>query len=114
LLVAYDGECSLCVRRADWLAKRDAWALFTLFPLQHPELVRIAPELAGKALHGELHGLDLESRRVMKGAELLPELLGRLPRWRWLAPLLKIPGLANLASKLALKRAEHRFQRDFR
>jgi len=44
LILAYDAECSLCRKRADWIAARDKQGLLTLFPLQHPDLVRIAPE----------------------------------------------------------------------
>ena len=114
LILAYDGECSLCAKRADWIAARDAWGLLTLFPLQHPELVKIAPELAGRPLHGELHGLDLATRRVMSGPALIPEILSRLPRWRLLAPLLRLPGAARFAAWFTLNRAERRFQRDYR
>ncbi|HET8714220.1 MAG TPA: DCC1-like thiol-disulfide oxidoreductase family protein [Holophagaceae bacterium] len=114
LLVAYDGECSLCRKKADWLQRRDAHGLLVLFPVQHPELARLAPELAGRPLLGELHGLDLATRRVLKGAELLPELLGRLPGWRLLAPALRIPALARFAAWLTLKRDERRFRRSQR
>ncbi|HJU83064.1 MAG TPA: DCC1-like thiol-disulfide oxidoreductase family protein [Holophagaceae bacterium] len=114
LILAYDVECSLCVKRADWIAARDTGGLLILFPLQHPELVKVAPELAGRPLHGELHGLDLATRKVLTGPALIPEILCRLPRWRLLAPLLRLPGLARLAAWLTLKRAERRFQRDHR
>lgn len=111
LLVAYDAECSLCVKRAEALRARDSRGLLVLFPLQHPELARMAPELAGLRLHGELHGLDLATRRVLKGPELLPELASRLPRWAWAAPLLRIPGLARAVAWATLKRDEARFRR---
>ncbi|HJW08924.1 MAG TPA: DCC1-like thiol-disulfide oxidoreductase family protein [Holophagaceae bacterium] len=114
LLLAYDAECSLCVKRADWIAARDQEGLLTLFPLQHPELAKIAPELAGRTLHGELHGLDLATRRVMQGPALLPEILSRLPRWRLLAPVLRLPGAARFAAWFMLRRDERRFQRDYR
>ncbi len=114
LLLAYDAECSLCVKRADWIAARDAEGLLTLFPLQHPELAKMAPELAGLTLHGELHGLDLGTRAVLQGPALLPEILSRLPRWCWLAPLLRLPGMARFASWFMLKRDERRFQRHYR
>ena len=114
LLLAYDAECSSCIKRADWIAARDAWGLLTLFPLQHPEMAKIAPELAGRDLHGELHGLDLGTRAVLTGPALLPEILSRLPRWRWVAPLLRLPALAHLAAWFVLKRDERRFQRSIR
>jgi predicted DCC family thiol-disulfide oxidoreductase YuxK len=114
-LIAYDGECSLCVKRADWLQARDAKGLLILFPLQHPELVHMAPELAGRALHGELHGLDMATRRVLAGPDLLPELLARLALpWPVLAPLMRIRPLAKLGAWIVLKREERRFQRQIR
>ncbi len=114
LLVAYDAECSHCRKKADWVRERDRDGRIEVFPLQHPDLARIAPELAGRFLHGELHGLDLATRRVFRGAELLPELLSRLPRWKLVAPLLRLPGLARFAAWFALKRDERRFRRQVR
>ena len=29
------------------------------------------------------------------GSALLPRVLARLPRWRWLAPALRVPGLSH-------------------
>ncbi len=93
LLIAYDGECSLCIRRADWLKRQDTQAQLMLFPLQHPELVRIAPELAGRTLHGQVHGMDLTTREVFIAGELLSPLVKALPRWSWLSLFFVIPGL---------------------
>lgn len=95
LLIAYDGECSLCICRADWLKRQDTQAQLMLFPLQHPELVRMAPELAGRKLHGQVHGMDLTTREVFIAEELLRPLLRALPRWAWLTPFLLIPGLRS-------------------
>ncbi|MFZ9361047.1 MAG: DCC1-like thiol-disulfide oxidoreductase family protein [Holophagaceae bacterium] len=95
LLIAYDGECSLCIRRADWVKRQDTQAQLMLFPLQHPELVRMAPELAGRKLHGQVHGMDLTTREVFIAEELLRPLLRALPRWAWLTPFLLIPGLRS-------------------
>ena len=114
LLVAYDAECHHCVKKADWLRERDRDGLIEVFPLQHPDLASIAPELAGRFLHGELHGLDLATRRVLKGPALLPELLSRLPRWKLVAPLLRLPALARFVAWLTLKRDERRFRRAMR
>ena len=114
LLVAYDAECHGCRKKADWLRARDRDGLIEVFPLQHPDLAAIAPELAGRFLHGELHGLDLSTRRVVRGPALLPELLSRLPRWKLVAPLLRLPGLARFAAWFALKRDERRFRRAMR
>ena len=111
LLIAYDAECSLCCRMADRLRERDRWGLLVFFPLQSRELLAMAPELAGRELHGEIHGVDLASRRVWSGADLLAPVLARLPRWRWVAPLLRLPGVSHLATRIYRRRAERRFQK---
>lgn len=97
LLVAYDAECPPCCRRADWIRARDRRGRVVFFPLQNPELVRLAPELAGLDLHGEVHGLDLDRRTVYRGADLLAEALLRLPGWSWAGRLLRLPGLRQAA-----------------
>ncbi|MFM8430940.1 MAG: DCC1-like thiol-disulfide oxidoreductase family protein [Holophagaceae bacterium] len=104
LLIAYDGECSLCIRRADWLKRQDTQAQLMLFPLQHPELVRMAPELAGRKLHGQVHGMDLTTREVFIAEELLRPLLRALPRWAWLTPFLLIPGLRSWIGRWLLSK----------
>jgi len=110
LLIAYDAECALCRRAVDWVQRRDAWGLVIPFPLQNPELVRMAPELAGRPLHLELHGLDTKTREIWAGASLMRPILARLPRWRWLAPVFGVPGLASLASSVYQSVAARRYR----
>jgi len=98
LLLAYDAECPLCRRLVDWVQRRDRWGLIIPFPLQNPELVRMAPELAGRPLQEALHGLDTGTRQVRAGGDLLPWVARRLPWWRFWAPILRLPGLARLLS----------------
>lgn len=111
LLLAYDGNCDLCARMMDWVQVRDRLGLVVAFPLQNPELVRVAPELAGRPLDTEIHGIDLGTRQVWKGAGLLRPLAQRLPGWRWLAPLLRLPGIPGFAQWVYLKFSERRFRR---
>lgn len=111
LILAYDAECSLCCRTMDWLRARDRDGLLVFFPLQGRELVLVAPELAGRDLHGEVHGLDERSRQVWSGGALLPHVLGRLPRWRWVAPLLRIPLVRELSLWIWRRRSERRFRK---
>ncbi len=114
LLIAYDAECGPCCRLADWAGARDRRGLLVFFPLQNPELVKLAPELAGRPLHGEVHGLDLADRRIWSGPELLPRLLGRLPGWAWLAPLLRLPGPSQLLGWAWRRRMDQRRSRQGR
>ena len=108
LLLAYDGACDLCQRLMESIRIRDRWGLVIAFPLQDPDLLRVAPELAGRPLEQALHGLETATRQVFAGAELLPPVLARLPGWRWLAPLFRAPGVAGLAQRLYLRTAARR------
>jgi hypothetical protein len=101
LLVVYDAESSRGRRWVDWVQKQDSLGLIVCFPCQSAELVTLAPELAGRPLHRELHGLDLHSRQVWAGSRLLPEVLGRLPGWRWGIFLVYIPGVSKIITSLS-------------
>ena len=96
LLLVYDAESAPCRALVDWIRKRDRACLIIAFPYQNAELVRLAPELAGMAFLGEIHGLDTRTRQATQGAALLPQLFERLPTWQWLAPLLAIAPLRAL------------------
>ena len=109
LLIAYDAECDHCRRMMNWICTRDTGGLIVTFPFQNSELVRVAPELAGYPLDLELHGLDTMTRRVLVGAELLPRICLRLPRWRWVAPLMWIPGFSRVCFRKSWGLAMHRF-----
>lgn len=100
LLVVYDAESHRCRRWVDWVRKRDTQGLIVSFPFQNPELVRIAPELAGLPLHLEIHGLDTRTRRIWVGVRLLPQVWARLPGWRWVIFLTWIPGVSRIISAL--------------
>lgn len=98
LLLAYDHECPRCRKWMAWVGARDREGLLVPFPLQSPELIRVAPELAGKPLDQAIHGVDAGTREVWAGAALLPQVLRRLPRWRILAPLFALPGVSGMAA----------------
>ena len=95
-LLAYDGEDAACRRLVDWVQKRDTGGLVVSFPFQNPELVHVAPELAGLPQIGAVLGLDTRTRAIHEGAGALSGLLLRLPRWRALAPLAAVPALASM------------------
>lgn len=95
----------------DWLRARDTDGLLVFFPLQGKELVLFAPELAGRALHGEIHGLDERTREIWTGGALLPHVLGRLPRWKGVAWILKIPVIREVSVWAWRRRSERRFRK---
>lgn len=44
--------------------------------------------------------LVLPDGRVLEGADAVPELLRRIPRWRWAASLLALPGVRAVARRV--------------
>lgn len=44
--------------------------------------------------------LVLPDGRVLEGADAVPELLRRIPRWRWVASLLGAPGAGPVARRV--------------
>ncbi|MDP1833062.1 MAG: DUF393 domain-containing protein [Geothrix sp.] len=111
LLLAYDPACTLCCRMALWLARRDRQGRLLIVSVRDPELLALAPELAGRPVEKEIHGLDLGTRDIRAGADLLRPIARRLPGWRWLSPLLGLPGFPALLNRLYLRWATGRFRR---
>lgn len=116
LILAYDAECSLCRRWVARIEARDREGLIVPFPLQDPNLVQVAPELAGRALDQAVHGVDVATREVWCGAGVLRPVLRRLPGWRWLAPWVDLPGIRTLAAlfyrRVAVSRSGCQIRRD--
>jgi len=108
LLVAYDAECPFCRSVADWAGNHDKRGLIVFFPIQNPELMRMAPELGGLPLHETIHGLDASTRRVFTAGEAWLQIARRLPGWRWCAHLLSMPGLSGLTRYVYKKRSAKR------
>ena len=110
LLLAYDPACTVCCRMALWLARRDREGRLLIVTIRDPALLDLAPELAGKPVEKEIHGLDLGTREVRAGADLLRPIARRLPGWQWLSPLLGLPGLPRLLNRIYLRWATWRFR----
>jgi predicted DCC family thiol-disulfide oxidoreductase YuxK len=111
LLIAYDPACELCSRMTLWLARQDRQGLLLILDLRDPELLVLAPELGGKPIEREIHGLDLGTREIRAGADLLRPVAARLPGWHWLAPLLALPGLPRGLNRVYLFWAAWRYRR---
>ena len=111
LLLAYDPACIHCCRLALGLARRDQRGLLLILSVRDPDLLALAPELAGKPMEKEIHGLDLGTREVCAGADLLRPIARRLPAWWWLALLFRIPGIPTLTNWTFLRWSAWRFRR---
>ena len=54
--------------------------------------------------------LVLPDGTVLSGADAVPELLRRIPRWRWVAGVFALPGLRPLARRVYAWIARNRMQ----
>jgi len=90
----YDGDCSMCRASALWLLRRaeaggarDLEILPCRSPVRRQRFPSIADETCMQAMQ-----LVLPGGRVLAGADAAPEILRRIPRWRWVATLFALPG----------------------
>ena len=104
--VIFDGDCPFCRRQMAWIAARAAPADFDFVPRQTPGLTERFPILAQSDFNTGLR-LVLPDRTIRVGADGVYEIARRLPRWRRLAWLYRVPVLHALA-KLAYARIARR------
>ena len=93
----YDGECAMCRASALWIMRRalDAGTLEILPCRSAPRRQRF-PQVTDEQCMTAMQ-LVLPDGRVLAGADAVPELLRRVPRWRWIAALFALPGMRRLA-----------------
>jgi predicted DCC family thiol-disulfide oxidoreductase YuxK len=95
----YDGDCSMCRASALWLMRRalaggadELEILPCRSPVRRERFPSIADETCMQAMQ-----LVLPDGRVLAGADAAPEILRRIPRWRWVATLFSLPAARPLA-----------------
>lgn len=91
-VVLYDGGCSFC---RSWVERIRAWdraQKLELVPYQERARVAGMPALATEDVAAALH-LVMPNGRIFRGGRAVWEVLGHIPRWRWVRPLLWIPGM---------------------
>lgn len=92
-VLLWDGDCGFCQRWVRRLESRDAGdrieTLKATDRAKYPELLGITDHALNHAMH-----LALPDGRVLAGGRAVPEILRLLPRWRWVAWVFGIPGVA--------------------
>ena len=106
----YDGECAMCRASALWIMRRalDAGTLEILPCRSAPRRARF-PQVTDEQCMTAMQ-LVLPDGRVLAGADAMPELLRRVPRWRWVAALFALPGMRPLARVVYAWIARHRMR----
>ena len=96
LTVLYDGACPLCRREiahVQGLAQRQGDGALCFVDISRDEEIASADERA--ALLARFHVQQADGSRV-SGAAAFVAMWGRLPGWRWLARLARLPGVLAL------------------
>ena len=100
-VLIYDGECSMCRGSALWLLRRaeaggarDLEILPCRSPVRRQRFPSISDETCMQAMQ-----LVLPDGRVLAGADAAPEILRRIPRWRWVARAFDVPGAGIVARR---------------
>jgi predicted DCC family thiol-disulfide oxidoreductase YuxK len=111
-VLIYDAECPACRASALWLMKRALAAGATdLELLPSRSSVRRAryPAISEAACAAAMH-LVVPAGDVFSGAEAVPEIVRRVPRWRWIAAVLALPGARGAAGRAYGWIADHRMR----
>ena len=105
-VLVYDAECSTCRASALWLLRRaEAGGArdLEILPFRSPVRLRRFPSVTEDACARAMQ-LILPDGRVLSGADAAPEILRRVPRWRWVAGLLDLPAARGVSRWIADRR----------
>ena len=98
----YDGECSMCRASALWLMRRAMAGGSTdleILPCRSPVRRERFPFIDDATCMTAMQ-LVLPDGRVLAGADAAPEILRRIPRWRWVAGFFSLPGARPFARRI--------------
>jgi predicted DCC family thiol-disulfide oxidoreductase YuxK len=111
-VLIYDGECSMCRASALWLLRRaeaggarDLEILPCRSPVRRQRFPSIADETCMQAMQ-----LVLPDGHVLAGADAVPEILLRIPRWSWVARLFDLPRARPFARRVYAWIAKNRMK----
>src|SRR5262245_61337245 len=98
-VVVYDGECPFCRKQVDRIRSRDVGDQFEYLPRQSASLTDRFPILAEADFNTGMR-LVLPDGHVHVGADAVYQIARRLPRWRLVAWLYRVPILHALARRV--------------
>ena len=105
--LVYDGECPLCTAAAGWAMRKARQGSLELLPCRAPERAARFPHIAEETCLTAIQLISPEGR-AHSGHEALPHLLAFMRGWRWVAPVLRVPGMAWLSARTYAWVAGHR------
>ncbi|MBI2425998.1 MAG: DUF393 domain-containing protein [Candidatus Hydrogenedentes bacterium] len=108
-VLIYDGECPMCLRARDWVARRSDPATLRLLPCQSPERPAVAPQIPTEACMESMQ-LVLPDGTVHAGERAFEHIFPYIRGWAWAGLLFRLPG-AGIAAPIVYRWvARHRLQ----
>lgn len=98
LTIVYDGECPFCVRQIERIRGWDRAGRFAYVPRQSEGLAERFPQLACEDFSSGLRAVRADGS-VAVGAEAVYEIARRLPRWRWVAWVYRVPVVRGVCDR---------------
>ena len=108
-VVIYDGDCKVCTRLAGTLRRWDTRATFDVVPSQAPGVAARFPWIPPHAYRESLQ-LVASSGRTWQGASAIEQILGLLPRGKWIGWIFSLPFARPLAERFYRWFARNRYQ----
>ena len=107
--VVYDGDCRVCTRLAGALGTWDASHQLEVVSSQHGGVMARFPWIPARA-YAEALQLIARDGTTWQGAAAIEQLLGVLPRGRWISWVFRIPFARPLADKFYRWFARNRYR----
>ncbi|HEY7364084.1 MAG TPA: DUF393 domain-containing protein [Methylomirabilota bacterium] len=101
-VLIYDGDCAMCRSSALWLMRRALGRgaeQLEILPCRSAARRARFPAIDEAACLAAMQ-LVLPDGRVVSGADAVPELLARMPGWRWLGRVFDVPGARPFARRV--------------
>ncbi len=105
--VIYDGECGLCSTAARWINRFARRGRIETLPCQSAERRRRFPNMDEERCLEAIQ-LVMPDGTVYAGEEALPHVMKRLHGWRWIADVLRLPGVSHAAPSVYRRIARNR------
>lgn len=109
LTVLFDGACALCRSSADAVRRFDRRGRIELLDLHDPEAPRRFPQVDREKAMVWMQAVDARGR-VFSGVDAWARIGLLLPRWKWAAWVLLVPGVRFVAGKVYAWIARNRYR----
>lgn len=109
-ILLFDGSCGFCLAWVERFRRFDREGHVEFIAAEDRDRDSRVSDLSSEALARAVH-LVLPDGRIFTGARTLRPLLSLLPRWKVLAPILRLPGVEPLADRVYawIAARRHRF-----